>query len=1222
MGPSSQLPEWLPGQFCKLRQGANPVWFYLAAGSVLLNIYQYVSFNTYAARHAACGLSEDIARGSGHFPQRTSWTGVGQPDLFHRVVDADLAADLVVRAPYRGDRHLASAATSGCGSAGSAHAGAHEAHQHDALLFLFNAVIIGISIMHLKFFKSLQGMQETVALFCVGVVYSLVQHGLGVKDDVGKFGLSYDMWMDIDPHLLLFTLLPALLTGDAMTIDTSVAKQVSKQCVYLAGPGVLLNAVCAGWFLKFYFNWSFLLSLCTGAILCATDPVAVVALLKELGASPVLTIQIQGESLLNDGTAIVLYSVAYKMLQGESYDGSDLIMFLITVAFMAWALGMVIGYVFFLWIRAANNKLNHSSSIIQIALTIAAGYWAFVMAEGVFHISGVLATVASALTLAHFMWPHVVCPESMHHVWHMLETLGNILIFFLAGALTGKAMTSIDAIDYIHLIVIYIVLTIMRGSFIFASRPILRLLSQDGAPVSKADCCVMTWGGLRGAVGLALAIQVYKDRAPDPNGVEQISSSDAERVLFFVGGVAFLTTIVNATTCPKLVERLGITAQSDSRMRFIKLLHSRLAAYAGSDKLSPGAHASLSKVLNEVEHHISHRQTLAPEDETLTESHVADSERIAEIRQISGINLARKGKDAPADVEDLARIKEEFEIAKELLNSIHEEQLNLLGYDDDVNLSMASLLEKARCRESAYSRGIENAKDEQVDWGMAKLFTQVFLHLVRAAYWQQIDKRTLPPGSEEANVLLRSTQMCLSYPSCDLRDFNFVFVHFMNVEEDNSVVLKSKSLEKAQTLALDARKTKSDQDGPLKQLLDSARWNILIAGVILANGIYVGIEETTRDTDSSEDKNVWLSIEILFNIVFLIEACIKLAQAKHRYFYTAWNIFDFVLVSLGWFGIVVEAAYGGSQGGGAIPDSEARLLRLTRVFKVARLLRLFRLVNLFFALLVKLDSHEFSTYQGIHLKKYTALTSFMKAHMQAQRDFVKLLIDWDDGKDDDVIWGENGSASRHLNLEMARVLTQSSGTIYKAAALAVLAIQHINRATLMNIADVSESKDIAEEIESLVIEALDRGVLSGTDADCMTHPLHEHILRCQWIVNKAVQGFDMDVELAEEIEPPTNHHDHHRGSRKSRIGPIAKEPVHPHRITSLNGAEPGTEAASASAGNSPSPGSHNHQTTSASPELVFSFNDNAPEVLPGGVVVEDDLKGILPQPPPGQPHKM
>merc|ERR1740133_318143 len=135
--------------------------------------------------------------------------------------------------------------------------------------------------------------------------------------------------MDIDPHLLLFTLLPALLAGDAMTIDTSVARTVAKQCIFLAGPGVLFGSFMTAIFLKLYlpYDWPNMLCLVSGSILAATDPVAVVGLLKELGASPTLTVQIQGESLLNDGTAIVLYTIAYNMLKGQEYDATELLIY-------------------------------------------------------------------------------------------------------------------------------------------------------------------------------------------------------------------------------------------------------------------------------------------------------------------------------------------------------------------------------------------------------------------------------------------------------------------------------------------------------------------------------------------------------------------------------------------------------------------------------------------------------------------------------------------------------------------------------------------------------------------------------------------------------------------------------------------------------------------------------------------------------------------------------
>merc|ERR1719482_36423 len=278
-----------------------------------------------------------------------------------------------------------------------------------------------------------------------------------------------------------------------MTIDTSIAKRVGLQCVWLAGPGVLIGGFGTAAFLKFLLGWDFLLCLCGGAMLCATDPVAVVALLKELGASPIITVQIQGESLLNDGTAIVLYLVSYAMIKGEEYDPADIAEFLVKKAMMAWALGLFIGYFFFSWIRAASDKLDHASGMIQITLTLCCAYWSFVFVEGVLQLSGVLATVAASLVLAHHMWPYVVSHESMHLVWHTFESLGNMVVFFLAGAKTGYIFVDIESKDYFYLIVIYFFLLVLRASIIFASRPLLQVLSYDNAPVSWQDATLMTW---------------------------------------------------------------------------------------------------------------------------------------------------------------------------------------------------------------------------------------------------------------------------------------------------------------------------------------------------------------------------------------------------------------------------------------------------------------------------------------------------------------------------------------------------------------------------------------------------------------------------------------------------------------------------------------------------------------------------------------------------------
>merc|ERR1719162_1537632 len=145
------------------------------------------------------------------------------------------------------------AAGSASGSGGSAHGGHAGPHPHDALLYLFNALVVGAAVMQLS--AKYPILQQTIVLFVIGFICSLLLKGLAIKDKIAVWGDSYEMWMNIDPHLLLFTLLPALLAGDAMTIDTSVAKRVAKQCLYLAGPGVVFGGFITAFFLDFYIAW-------------------------------------------------------------------------------------------------------------------------------------------------------------------------------------------------------------------------------------------------------------------------------------------------------------------------------------------------------------------------------------------------------------------------------------------------------------------------------------------------------------------------------------------------------------------------------------------------------------------------------------------------------------------------------------------------------------------------------------------------------------------------------------------------------------------------------------------------------------------------------------------------------------------------------------------------------------------------------------------------------
>jgi len=216
-------------------------------------------------------------------------------------------------------------------------------------MLLFGFILLGAAVLHLSTTLALSHVPITIVFFVLEIAFTLLAEHGGLAW-VQPLLDSYNDWSPIDPHLLLFTLLPPLLFGNAFVIDTHMAKRTAGQCLIVAGPGVPIGAfVCAAllYFLLPY-GWSFATCLMIGSILSATHPVAVVSLLKDLGASPVLTRQIQGESMLNDGTAMVLFKVAYMFVSKKDVGVDYITKYALMSTLGAFLLGGTLSFLFFL----------------------------------------------------------------------------------------------------------------------------------------------------------------------------------------------------------------------------------------------------------------------------------------------------------------------------------------------------------------------------------------------------------------------------------------------------------------------------------------------------------------------------------------------------------------------------------------------------------------------------------------------------------------------------------------------------------------------------------------------------------------------------------------------------------------------------------------------------------------------------------------------------------
>ncbi|KAJ9464158.1 Sodium/hydrogen exchanger 7 [Diplonema papillatum] len=442
------------------------------------------------------------------------------------------------------------------------HGNCHE-HAHEAPFnILVLAVIIAVGNL-CRYYGStfpLSKIPYTVQMFLLGGGWG------ALCKNIGGDMLRYGELGEIDPHLMFFIFLPILIFESAFATDYHVFKKVKVHCIMLAGPGLIIctglsAAVAKGFFSE--YNWGWVACLLFGCMLSATDPVAVVALLKELGAAPEISQLIEGESLLNDGTAIVFFNILKDSVAAGVIEMSifEILRTLLWVAGGGCVLGWIVGVITKNCIKAVFNDPE-----IEITMTLVAAYVTFFVAEEYLKVSGVLGLVVMGMYIAYHA--HVISPEvehTLHHFWEIIVYMGNTMIFAIAGmVITEKALDNLHTYDFVYLLVNYVILNIVRG---FALAVLLVPMNKFGTyQLDWRNACLCCWGGLRGAVGLALALIIAGDTSISCGG-EDPKPLLGLRFLFHVAGIVVLTLCVNGVTTGFVVGKLGLDKIAEDRVR-------------------------------------------------------------------------------------------------------------------------------------------------------------------------------------------------------------------------------------------------------------------------------------------------------------------------------------------------------------------------------------------------------------------------------------------------------------------------------------------------------------------------------------------------------------------------------------------------------------------------------------------------------------------------------
>ena len=397
----------------------------------------------------------------------------------------------------------------------------------------------------------------TIALLIAGFAASV----LGVTMEAVT--LSHD--------LILLVLLPPLLFEGAATTDLERLRRNLGPILAMAVPGLLLSVVVLGLLGTVAFGFDLLIAFLFAAMILPTDPVSVLALFEELGAPERLAVLVEGESLINDGVGVVLFSSLLVFVEtGQSVDAlfsvagiGDLALEVTVVSIGGLLVGVAAGTAVY------NVMRNLDEHMTEIVLTIILAYGAFLLAEHYLHVSGVIATVAAGLLIGNRGAEHAMSPQTKISVFNAWETgafIVNTFIFLLIGVKTPIG----DLIDNAEFIAIAVVLVLLaRAVSVYLVSNLANLVTEPRVPFAYQH--VMLWGGLHASIPIALVLGL-------PDGTPQQATLRA-----MVFGVAAFSLVVQGLSMSTLLDGLGIVTRSDAEELYELLVGRARAVDAALD---------------------------------------------------------------------------------------------------------------------------------------------------------------------------------------------------------------------------------------------------------------------------------------------------------------------------------------------------------------------------------------------------------------------------------------------------------------------------------------------------------------------------------------------------------------------------------------------------------------------------------------------------------------
>ena len=391
-----------------------------------------------------------------------------------------------------------------------------------------------------------------VLLFCVATAIAIAVRPFRIPYTVALVvaGLGLGAFTPLQPPQLtkelLFTFfLPGLLFEAAFHLDLRIFRTVWRSTIALAIPGVLIATgltatiiAIAGQMLGLAALLSWTVGITFGAIIAATDPVAVTAVFRELKAPPKLAVLVEGESLLNDGTGVVLFSIVVAYVGGAHASVAAMSGHFAVVAGGGVAVGLLVGWIIAMIIKRLDEPM------IEIALTMIAAYGAFVLAEDV-GVSGVLATVVAGVMCGRHGRDHGMSARSRaatESFWEYVAFALNSIVFLLLGfQFNPSSFLSL----WPEILLAFAAMILARVVVIAA---LVLVQKRMGEAIPRSWAPIVAWGGLRGALSMVLALALPDD------------FPQRALIVALTTGVVVASVIVQGLSIPWLLRRMGVAA--------------------------------------------------------------------------------------------------------------------------------------------------------------------------------------------------------------------------------------------------------------------------------------------------------------------------------------------------------------------------------------------------------------------------------------------------------------------------------------------------------------------------------------------------------------------------------------------------------------------------------------------------------------------------------------